>query len=304
MTLKHLYAGEKPRARFGWSRPPFYILGLLSPFFLGTALAWQMDRTFSLPVFSLALVGLILLIFTADQAAQHLNSAATNSFPHPLTGRTALRLNDFLTAPLRAGILALILTGIIGLVLQFNLYTGPFTVILGLPIILPVLSYLPQPIRLVERGYGELLLAACYGLLPLALSFYLQRGYVHPFLPWMALPIGFSIFNVIMVSEFRRSTTVSTDDGRNLMTRLGPAKARSLIALVSILSWLALYASLLAGIPRRAIFFYLPVLALSAFLSLMMVRKRYEDPLMLEIIRGLTVAVSLGTMVVYLLAFL
>ena len=295
---------ERPWGRFGWTRPPFYTLGLLSPFFLGTFLAWKWGRAFHPAIFALALGGLFLVILAAERAAMHLGGAVANRPAHPLSGRSTTQLAGMAALALRSGGPALALAGIIGLILQFGLNTGPYTVLLGLPVILPLFTYLARPVRLVERGYGEILLAACYGWFPMALAFYLQEGYVPPLLFWIALPIGLSIFNVIVVSEFRRSTTAATDDGGNLLARLGPAKARNLVALVSILSWLSLFASLFSGVPGRAIYFYLPLLALSAFLSLLMVRKGYEAPLMLEIIRALTVAISLGTMVVYLLAFL
>lgn len=293
---------EKPWARFGWTRPPFYALGLLSPFLMGTFLAWEWDHTFRPAIFALALGGLLLVILAAEQAARHLGGA-TNRPAHPLPGPSAPRLDETAALALRFGGPALALAGIIGLILQFGLDTGPYTVPLALPATLPLIAYLPRPVRLVERGYGEMLLAACYGWFPAALGFYLQRGYIPPLLFWMALPIGLSIFNTIVVSEFRRSTTTATGDGFNLLARLGPAKAGNLVGLVSILSWLTLYGSLLAGVPRRAIYFYLPLLAISAFLSLLIVRRGYEAPLMLEITRALTVAVSLGTMAVYLLAF-
>lgn len=285
--------GEKPWARFGWTRPPFYALGLLSPFFLGTFLAWEWDHVFRPAIFALALGGLLLVILAAEQAVRHLGGAATSPI-HPLPGRSA---------PHRGKRATLALAGIIGLILQFGLDTGPYTVPLALPATLPLLAYLPRPVRLVERGYGEMLLAACYGWFPAALGFYLQRGYIPPLLFWISLPIGLSIFNTIVVSEFRRATTAVADDGFNLLARLGPARAGNLVGLVSILSWLTLYGSLLAGVPRRAIYFYLPLLALSAFLSLLMARRGYEAPLMLEIARALSVAISLGTMAVYLLAF-
>jgi 1,4-dihydroxy-2-naphthoate octaprenyltransferase len=304
MARKETDDNETPWARLGWSRPPFYSLGLLTPFFLGTFLAWRLDRTFNLPVFALALGGILLLIFAADQAAHRLRGGAGNHPEHPLPGSGKRGLKALLAAPLHAGIFALTLAVMIGLVLQFGLDTGPYTFVLGLPGALPVLSYLTRPIRLAERGYGELTLAACYGWFPAALAFYLQRGYIHPFIHWMALPIGLSIFNVILVSEFRRAPTLAAVDGYNLLARLGPDKTKTLFALTSILTWLALYASFAAGIPKKVLYLYLPVLALSTFLSLAMVRKRYENPLLLELIRGLTIAVSLGTMVTYLLVFL
>jgi hypothetical protein len=65
-----------------------------------------------------------------------------------------------------------------------------------------------------------------------------------------------------------------------------------------------MHASLGAGIPRKALYLYLPVMFLSAGISLMMVRGKYENPFVLEILCGLTIAVNLATTAAYILAFL
>jgi Na+/H+ antiporter NhaA len=65
-----------------------------------------------------------------------------------------------------------------------------------------------------------------------------------------------------------------------------------------------MYSSLNAGIPRKALYIYLPVMVLSAGISLMMAGKRYENPLALEILCGLNMAVHLGTTASCFLAFL
>jgi len=46
------------------------------------------------------------------------------------------------------------------------------------------------------------------------------------------------------------------------------------------------------------------VMVLSAAVSLMLAGRRYENPLVLEILCGLNIAVHLGTMASYFLAFL
>ncbi len=81
-------------------------------------------------------------------------------------------------------------------------------------------------------------------------------------------------------------------------------KGTALYCLTSILSWFSMYASLSAGIPRKALYIYLPVMVMSAGISLMMAGKRYENPFVLEILCGLNIAVHLGTVAAYFLAFL
>jgi len=62
--------------------------------------------------------------------------------------------------------------------------------------------------------------------------------------------------------------------------------------------------SITAGIPIKAIYFYLPVLILSATIAVMMVKKKFEDPKILEIMCGLNIAVNLGTTMTYIFAYM
>ncbi len=155
-----------------------------------------------------------------------------------------------------------------------------------------------------EKGFGELFIGFCYGWLPIAAAFYIQRGYIAPCIHWMALPIGLSIFNVILLNEFPEHPADATIGKTNLLVRLGKTKGMSIYVLFSILSWFCMYVSVNAGIPRKALYLYLPVMALSAGISLMMARGKYENPLLLELLCGLNIAVNLGTTVAYILAFL
>ncbi len=120
----------------------------------------------------------------------------------------------------------------------------------------------------------------------------------------MALPIGLSIFNVVLLHEFPADSANPAGGGVSLLRRLGNAKGTALYCLTSILSWFSMYSSLNEGIPQKALYIYLPVMVLSAGISLMMAGKRYENPLVLEILCGLNMAVHLGTTAAYFLAFL
>jgi 1,4-dihydroxy-2-naphthoate polyprenyltransferase len=209
---------------------------------------------------------------------------------------------------LPASLVTISLAVMIGLILQFGLQTGPLTLLLGFLGALPGFFCSTRLVRLFEKGFGEVFTGFCYGWLPLASAFYIQRGYIAPCIHWMALPIGLSIFNVILLNEFPdfpADTPAGTPvDKTNLLVLLGKAKGMAIYVLVSILSWFCMYFSMGTGIPRKALYLYLPVMALSAGISLMMARAKYENPLLLELICGLNIAVNLGTTVAYLLAFL
>ena len=206
--------------------------------------------------------------------------------------------------PLRISFTAITAAFLIGIILQFALETGPFTLLLCCLGTLPGLFYSTRPIHPVGNSFGEILIAFCYGWLPIAAAFYIQRAYIAPCIHWMALPIGLSIFNVVLLNEFPIHDTNPATGRTNLLHQLGASKGTALYCLISILSWFSMYSSLNEGIPRKALYIYLPVMVLSAVISLMMAGKRYKNPFVLEILCGLNIAVHLGTMSAYFLAFL
>lgn len=291
------------------SFPPVHNVAIL-PFILGTFLAWRLDQTFRLPVFALGGLGAVLIIVSTCHTGEYFNYAEGEKtgrrFVNRFTRGASLIRAESLSriAVLRTSVITIVLAGIIGLVLQFGLKTGPLTLILGGIGVLSGFLYSVSPIRPVEKGFGELIISACYGWLPAASAFYIQRGYIAPSIHWMALPIGLSIFNVILLSEFTDFSADTAVGKQNILARLGKDKGRVIYVLVSILSWFCVVFSLHAGIPRKALYFYLPVIALSAGICFMMARKKYENPFARELLCGLNIAVNLGTTVAYMLAFL
>jgi 1,4-dihydroxy-2-naphthoate polyprenyltransferase len=293
----------------GLSHPPFHTLGIL-PFCLGTFLAWHQDHIFNLSVFVLSFTGIVMVMLSTYYAEEYLAHAEDERSKHLFrklfSGGTGI-LPDLIfrrSGPLRIVFVATVTALLIGVILQFGLETGPLTLPLGFLGALPGLFYTTRVAHRGDQGLGEILIALIYGWLPIAAAFYLQRGYFAPGVHWMALPIGLSIFNVILLNEFPEHTPAPAAGRMNLLHRLGRTKGVALYCLTSILSWFSMYSSLNTGIPRKALYIYLPVMAMSAFVSLMMAGKRYENPLVLEILCGLNIAVHLGTLAAYFLAFL
>lgn len=293
----------------GLSRPPFHTLGLL-PFCLGTFLAWHLDRIFSLSVFVLGCTGIVMVMVSTHYVADFFRHAEEERRRH-LFGNIFSRKSDTFfdlvfrrPGPLRIGVTSMAAAPLIGICMQFGLRTGPFTLLLGCLGAVPGCVYALRPTRMFDNGYGEMVIAACYGWTPIVAAFYIQTGYVSCCVQSMALPIALSIFNVILLNEFPGYLSSAAGSGMNLLRKLGKAKGSALFVLVSLLSWLAMYVSLNAGIPWKALYIYLPVMVLSAAVSLMLAGRRYENPLVLEILCGLNIAVHLGTMASYFLAFL
>ena len=310
MAIRKADIGTKFAGWLGLLHPPFHTVGIF-PFILGTVLAWRLDSSFNITTLILSILGVVLVMLATYHAEEYFSreedERSKRLFRHRSAGGAGAILDE-IRSPRSLALLISLITGslamIIGFILQFVLHTGQLTLVLGCVGALPGFFYSTRLIHLFEKGFGELFTGFCYGWLPLAATFYLQRGYIAPWIHWMALPIGLSIFNVILLNEFPDYSADATVGKTNLLLRLGKDTGMSVYVLCSILSWFCMYFSIGAGIPGKALYLYLPVMALSAWISLMMARGKYENPLLLELLCGLNIAVNLGTTVAYMLAFL
>ncbi len=309
MARRETDIGTKFAGWLGLLHPPFHTVGIL-PFILGTVLARRAGAGFSITNLILSTLGIVLVMLATYYAEEYFSyregERSRRLFRYPLAGGVG-PIPDARPPRSRALLIssaAAALAAVIGIVLQFGLHTGPLTILLGLLGALPGLFYSTRLIRLFEKGFAELFIGFCYGWLPLAAAFYVQQGFIDPRIHWMAVPIGLSIFNVILLNEFVEYPADTTVGRTTLLVRMGKTTGMSAYVLFSVLSWLSMYLSVGAGIPRKALFFYLPVMLLSAWICLMMVRGKYENPLLLELLCGLNIAVNLGTAVAYMLTFL
>jgi 1,4-dihydroxy-2-naphthoate octaprenyltransferase len=247
----------------------------------------------------------MLANYHAEAFVSHVeNERSRQLFLHPFSGKSG----EFplLVVRHRSLLIVLIALGlalVTGLILQFGLGTGPFTLLLGCLGALPSFCYTMRASWVTRGGLGELLIASVYGWLSLAAAFYLQQGHIASCIHWMSLPIGLSLFNVVLLHEFQDHAAFGPGT-RDLLALLGLSRGRALYGLVSLLSWLSMYFALNAGIPQKALYLYFPVLLVSAVVSLLLAWKKDEDPVSLEVLCGLNLAVHFGTVASYFLAFL
>jgi 1,4-dihydroxy-2-naphthoate octaprenyltransferase len=187
-------------------------------------------------------------------------------------------------------------------VLQWGYHTGPWTAPFALIGALGGFFYSARPVRWVSRGIGELWIAFCYGWLPVAVGTYLQVGRVAPLVHWLAVPVGLTIVNVIVLNEFPDYQADRATGKANVVVRLGCERAAYLYGLLSFLGWVAVLLSPQFGIPWSVVWFYAPVLALSIVLVVLVLRGRWRDRAVLEWLCGANILVNLGTTAAYILA--
>ncbi len=300
--------GEKLSAWVALSRPPFHSVGVL-PFILGGVLAWRQGVAFRWDVCAWGTLGVVLIMLATYYAGEYWDyaedSLSARLGPSRFAGGSRVLQRGLLPrrAALWASLVSLLLAVGVGLILQLGYRTGVWTIPFGVLGMLGGFFYSTRPVRWVSRGWGELWIAFCYGWLPVATGYYLQAGGITPLVHWLAAPIGLTIFNVILLNEFPDYPADLVTGKANMVMRLGPERASRLYGLTSLGSWITMLLSLRHGVPMLALWFYLPVLALSLILVVLVIRDRWQDRATLERLCAANLVVNLGTTAAYILAF-
>lgn len=296
----------------GWitlSRPPFHSVGVL-PFMLGTFLAYKTAGVFNLEVFILGIAGVIMVMLSTYHSGEYFdckeNAISARIHQNQFAGGTKAIIEGKIPAgvALWTGIITILAAFAIGIVLQFVYKTGPFTLVLGFMGAFPGFFYSTEPVRLVKRGFGEIFIGFCYGWLPIASAYYIQTATIAPVIHLLWLPVGFSIFNVILLNEFPDYEADLATGKKNLLYRVGKEKGKTVYIIFNILTCLTMLLSPCLGLPFKTIYFYLPFLAIALFIDYQLLKNRHEDPRRLEILCGLNIAVNLGTSLAFMLAYI
>jgi 1,4-dihydroxy-2-naphthoate octaprenyltransferase len=300
--------GEKLSAWLALSRLPFHSVGVL-PFILGGVLAWRRGGSFHWGIGAWGTLGVVLVMLATYYAGEYWDyvedSLSAQLGPSRFAGGSRVLQRGLLPrqAPLWASLVSLLLAVGVALILQLGYRTGPWTIPFAILGLLGGFFYSTRPVRWVSTGVGELWIAFCYGWLPVAVGCYLQMGEIAPLVHWLAVPIGLTIFNVILLNEFPDYLADLAAGKANLAVRLGRERAALLYGLTSLGSWVAMLLSLARGVPARALWFYLPILVLSLILVVLVVRGRWRDRATLEKLCGANLVVNLGTTAAYVIAF-
>lgn len=296
----------------GWitlSRPPFHIVGIL-PFLLGTFLAYRTTGAFTLEVFILGIVGVILIMLSTYHSGEYFdqkeNAISSRLHQNQFAGGTRMIPEGKMPAriALWTSIIAILIALLIGIVLQFLYQTGRYTLILGCLGALPGFFYSTEPIRLVKRGVGEIFIGFCFGWLPVALSYYIQTDAIAPVINWLWIPIGFSIFNVILLNEFPDYEADVATGKKNLLYRIGKSKGKAVYIIFNLLTCLTMLISPCFGIPFKVIYFYLPFVVIALFIVYQILKNRHENARRLEMLCGLNIALNVGTSLAFILAYI
>lgn len=296
----------------GWltmARIPFHSVGIM-PLILGTVLAWRLDGAFSLPVFALSLLAVILIMLATYASGEFYDlegDRLTATMEKNFFSGGSQAVVEGLIPPVYAkatSYIAAMAAIIIGLVLQFHYATGPWTIPLGIIGLFSGFFYSTEPVRLVKRGVGELFIGLCYGWLPVATAFYLQTSHFSTLAFWMSIPIGLTIFNVILINEFPDYPADRIEGKANLMVRFGKKTGSILYAAAGVGTVVSFAAGILAGAPKVTWAFFPLVATLSLIPSWKMARGGYTDRKKLERMCAATLVLNLLVAAAYIAGLL
>lgn len=289
-------------------RPPFYSVGVI-PFLLGAILASSHGYNVAVPLLLLSVMAVILIMlstyllgeyydFESDRVNKDFNrfSGGSRVFIHGYSPHKAL-----LTVAYSAAFLA----ALIGLVLHLYYGTGIFTLPLGITGLILGLFYSSRPLQLAYRGIGEFSVSFCYGWLTVNSGYYIFAGSFHPAATLISLPVGLSIFTVILINEFPDYQADKATGKNNLVVRMGRLKAAYIYLILTGLTMLLLLINLnLDEIYSGNTWFFLLPLALGTINIIAVYKKLYLDKSYLEKICGATIMFNLLVSSSYILSLL
>ncbi len=230
----------------GWwrlSRLPFLSVGIL-PLFLGFVLAWRWGYKgpFGLYLFSSLAVILIMWMTYYLGEWNDLEGDRLNHHFNRFSGGSRVLVRGFLPTwvPLLLGYGCLVGAVILVIYIYVRYRTDSWTLLLGGIGIFSGFFYSSKPFRWSYHGVGEVLIGFCYGWLPIATGFYLFTGFFSHQIVLLSIPVGLSIFNVILINEFPDEEADRAVGKKNLVVRFGKERIGDLYIGLSILIGLSL----------------------------------------------------------------
>jgi 1,4-dihydroxy-2-naphthoate octaprenyltransferase len=216
---------------YGWlALLPLLVTGLL-PFTVGSWLAPISGLPLRPGIYYMGAGAVCALILAAAAAQAHFGNRAPGlgrAAGYPLSGARALSW------------LFLGLAGLAGLSLQFWWHTGDFTIPLGaLGALMGYFSFAP-PLAFSRRGWGEIMGALAFGLLPVGAGLYLQCGRLLTEVLLYGAPLSLAAFNMFLIHGFPAPEAEPDAPRLTLAARLGPTAAALTYTVVNILTMAAL----------------------------------------------------------------
>jgi 1,4-dihydroxy-2-naphthoate octaprenyltransferase len=221
------------------SRVPFLSVGIL-PLILGFVLAWRWGYKGPLELYVLSTIAVILIMWMTYYVGEwnDLEGDRVNQNFNQFSGGSRVLVNKALPAwfSILLGYGCLAGAILVGIYIYLQYQTDLRTLLLGGMGIFFGFFYSSKPFRWSYHGFGEILIGFCYSWLPIATGFFLLTGFFSPQIFLLSIPVGLSIFNVILINEFPDEEADRAIGKKNLVVRFGKERMGDLYIGLSILT--------------------------------------------------------------------
>ncbi len=214
-----------------------YSLGIAVATYLGISL----DRTL--------LLGGGLFVICAIAAAGSLNSYFSPEYLFPKNIENLQERNAALRFLFYSSIALLGICSVIVFYLIFQQLIQPATLFLCAAFILIALFISVPPVRLIDRGYGEIAQAVLIGGLPAIIAFMLQAQSIHRLVSYFSFPILLLSLSYLLVLEFPDYAIDLKHKHQSLLIRLTWQRAIPVHNILMIGAYVFFVAAPLVGIP-------------------------------------------------------
>jgi 1,4-dihydroxy-2-naphthoate octaprenyltransferase len=274
---------------------------MIVPYILGALLSSRLFGIFNWLIFWTGLFGSLLVQLIAhysgeiyDLPEDRLSVTLEKNF---FTGGSGVLVENHIgPGKVKNLIRVVILLAIfVGVILQFYLKTGKWTLWLGASGIICAYFYSKPPWRWVNRGIGEIFIAYAFGWLAVNAGFYLQASRFNILATWVCLPIACAVANIILINEYPDYPADKQVSKQNILVRIGKEKGAVLYTWLVVTGAGTFFLALAKGFPIASAVFYFPVLIISVSLAYQMLKGAYNNRKRLEIMCALTILVNLGT---------
>ena len=221
------------------SRIPFLSVGVL-PLILGFISAWRRGYKGPLELYLIATAAVVLIMWMTYYLGEwnDLEGDRINRDFNRFSGGSRILVEGVI--PARVSFLLGYGCFAGAILLVFYIYLqylrDPRSLLLGGVGIFFGFFYSNRPIRWSYHGLGEILIGFCYGWLPIAAGFFLLTGFFSGQVFLLSIPVGLSIFNVILINEFPDEEADRSVGKKNLVVRFGKERMGDLYVGLSILA--------------------------------------------------------------------
>ncbi len=243
------------------------------PLILGAAIAWAMTGAFDAGLFFLTLVGGLCLQAGTNVANDYFDHRSNcddinTEYVRPFSGGSRMIQKGLLSAR-EVFIEALVLFAVgslIGLYLAW--VRGPAILILGVIGVFSGFFYTAPPIKLANRGVGELFVGLNFGVLMTLGAYWVQTGSF----AWQpvvaAIPVSLLIAAVLYLNQFPDYAADKAVGKNHLVVRLGKERAVAWYGPLMVAPYVVVVAGVLARLVPGTSNFSLPWFSLAALLVL------------------------------------